>query len=298
LPTGRRQRELADVCEILNRGDATAAAAAFTRLPEHWIPLIGSTSATSTNDVLERFFAESHQADETRRRWGAVLAYPLFLLLFAALVMVGLAIFVIPTFRAIFDDFGLQLPQLTIWTLSVAAWIASGRIVFALLAVVTVVGVITWYCGRAIADRFVAFCDRSTTISRFARFTADLLQGGLALPDAVRIAGRASRSSALSLASQRVALEISRGELHHMPRVPKPLTLTLLSALDSDFSPSARIALLETLADCYSDQAQSRFSWTHATVGPLTIFGVAFVVGFVVLTLFLPLFSLINALSG
>jgi hypothetical protein len=94
-----------------------------------------------------------------------------------------------------------------------------------------------------------------------------------------------------------VALEISRGDLHHMPRVPKPLTLTLLNALDSDFSPSARIALLRTLADCYGDLAQSRFSWTQGTLGPLAIFGVAFVVGFVVLTLFLPLFSLINAFA-
>ena len=83
---------------------------------------------------LQAFLDESRRAEELRQQWRRALAYPLVVTGGAAAVIVFLSFVVIPVFRDIFRGFGLRLPALTQWVLTVAEWVASGKILMALVA--------------------------------------------------------------------------------------------------------------------------------------------------------------------
>ncbi|QDT75218.1 type II secretion system F family protein [Lacipirellula limnantheis] len=299
MPTGRRRRELAEVCGILARGDVEAATAALATMPEYWIPLIGSTARDNDSAaILRDFIAESQQADETRRQWWTLLAYPLFLIGFATLVLVLLAYMVVPTFQSIFEDFDLELPRLTMWTINVSDWITTGAPILLVAILLIAVAAAIKFGGPMLGEWFGNWFGRSTGVARFAASTADLLAGGIETPDALRIASRTAKGGPLRQASQRLAALLQSGDVAAAEQWRRPVTATVFYAVTAELPLDSRTQLLQEIANCYVDHARSRVSWSQGILGPLTIFIVGFVVAFVALSLFLPLINLINNLSG
>lgn len=306
LPEGYRRRQLIRVLGVLERGDAAEASAALSELPEFWIPLL--SAATVSNDagrVLRQFLDESQRASELRRQWWQSLAYPLIIALLALGVMTVLSFLVVPVFRDIFMEFDLPLPRWTAFVLGVAAWIQSGRILIALAIAVAAVFLL-WKLTALLpvswqvwwGDRFGTPLGRTTAIARLAEFTADLLEAGLEVPDALRIAGFSTRSPRLQRAAWRLAREIDRNEgLPPLSR-PDPLTQTIQHALRGAMPPPARIRLLREVGHCHAQRARRRLSWTRGLVEPIAICVIGLVVGGTVLALFMPLVYLIHGLSG
>lgn len=298
LPSPQRRRKLNAICQIIERDDANAALTSLAEAPEFWIPLIGSAARPcELTDVIHNFINESNRADASRRRWWLLLAYPLFLFSFAFIVFLALAVLVVPTFRSIFFDFDLELPVLTIKLLDVSAWLTSLRGGLEIVGAIAVAAALLWVLRRRIAGWWTLFFGRSSSISRFAGFTAELHRAGLALPDALRIAGRTSHEW-LACASRTLARRLDANELNDLQPLASRLTATMLFAATTPVPTPTRIRLLETIADCHGDRARSRVSWTQGLLGPVTIFVVGFVVAFTVLALFVPLVDLVNNLSG
>jgi type II secretory pathway component PulF len=305
LPSGRQQRQLEEVLRILERGDAAHAASTLAVLPGYWIPLLGA--ATSSRDparILREFLDESDRAAELHRQWWLTLAYPVLLAGIAAAVLTAISIVVIPTFRDIFAGFGLQVPVFTKVILTVADWIASGRILIAAVVLIAVaallvrgtrlwpVSVRNWF-----SDHFGVRYGRATAIARFSQFTADLLEAELDPPQAIRLAGIATGNSPIRRAAWRVAGELQSGGDFARPGNRRILTATVLHALGGDSSAAARIRLLREISLCYAERARIRLSWTRGVIEPLAICAIGLVVGATVLAMFLPLFSLIQGLS-
>ena len=296
IPSSQRRRKLSGICHIIERGDADAALASLPAAPEFWIPLIGSAARSGDlTEVIRNFITESHRADGSRRRWWLLLAYPVLLIGFAFAVLIALALLVIPTFRSIFFDFGFQLPQLTTATLSVAAWLTSLRGALEIAGTIVGGGVLLWSMRRRIAGWWTLLFGRSSTISRFARFTAELHRSGLTLPDALRIAGRTSHNW-LARASRALAQRIAANQLEDLQPLASRLTATMLFAVSTPVSTPTRIRLLEMIADCHNDRARSRLLWAQGLLGPLTIFIVGSIVAFVAISLFLPLVRVTGSL--
>ena len=203
MPAGRRRRELNTVCRILQQGDAAAATTALAELPEYCIPLLSATAASSdTGRVLREFLDESQRAEELRRQWWLTLAYPAIVSLLAAAVLAGIGIFIVPAFAEIFNDFDLELPELTKALLAISGWLpsASGFGLIAVIevgAVLAILGIGVMLLPAALSARFInplgAWFGRSTALARFSRFLADLLEAGIDSPSALRIAGFATR---------------------------------------------------------------------------------------------------------
>jgi len=305
MPSSRRRRQLRTVCSILDHGNAVDATSAFADLPEYWVPLL--TSAASSSDpgqALREFLEESQRAAELRRQWWLTLAYPVIVAGTAAGVLTLLSFLVIPAFRDIFYDFDLDLPGPTRLVLSVSGWITSGQALVAAVLLIALVAllastrrvlpspIIAW-----LGDRISGVFGRSTAIAQFARFTADLLDAGIDVPSALRIAGFAIRRLRLRQAGWRLAgdIEARRGAQRTDRRL---LTATFLHALQSDMPASSRIRLLKELSCCHADRARHRLSWTRGIIEPITIGVIGLLVGGIVIGLFLPLITVVTLLSG
>lgn len=302
MPAGRRRRQLQAVCRALERGDVAEATATFEALPEYWIPLL--SAAASSRDpgrVLHEFLTESHRADELRRQWWVTLAYPVIVACVAAVVLTALSFLVLPIFRDIFWEFDLELPQLTLAVLAIAHWITSGG-VFLIAAVIVFFVLLLLKSGYGQSSSAGAWFGipfgRATSIARFAQFMADLLEAGLAVPDALRIAGFTTKRTRLRRAAWRLADDVESGRYPAQPIRRNSLTATVLYALRSEMAPTSRVRLLREISDCYSGRVRMVLSWTHGVIEPVTICVVGLFVGATVLALFIPLVKLIEGLTG
>ena len=310
MPRGRQRRELEAVLRVLERGDAATATTSLAALPGYWIPLL--SAASSSHDpgrVLRDFLQESQRAADLSRQWWIALAYPLFLTGIAVLVMAALSFLVIPIFRDIFEGFGLQLPWLTVWLLTVSDWFTSGRIIIIALALVLLAvllvrgrhllpaGLRVWF-----GDHFDPLFGRSTALARLAQFTADLLEAELSPAHALRLAGMATNRGAIKRAAWRVSAELEPRQSQTagdppLRRSRRLIPATVVLALRAPLTATARVRVLREISACYADRARLRLSWTRGILEPIAICAIGLIVGVTVLALFMPLFTLIHGLS-
>jgi type IV pilus assembly protein PilC len=254
--------------------------------------------------VLREFLSESQRTDELRQKWWLAIAYPLILLGLAVVVMTALSLFVIPEFRTIFADFELELPQFTFWVLNVASFLARwGVVIIICLALLFALLVSSAYrllpesAFGWMGDWIRAPFRRRTAVARFARFMADLLEAGVSLPDALRIAGFTVHFSRMRQAAWRLANEAESAGGISQGAAERRLSATVAYALAHDAPAASRVRLLREISNCHAERVRVGLSWTTGIVEPIAICVVGFVVGCAVLGLFLPLVSLIEALS-
>jgi type II secretory pathway component PulF len=305
MPAGQARRQLEGILRIIDSGDAVAAAAALEKRPTYWIPLLSAaTSSPDPGRILQEFLKESRRAEELRRQWRQTLVYPLTVLCIAAAVMIFLSIVMVPVFRDIFSEFGLKLSWLTLSVVTLSSWITSGRILIVIALVIVLALFVWWLAGfvpRAIrefvGDWFGTPLGRWTAIARFYQFLADLLEAELEPAHALRLAGYAAGSQRLKRATWRMASEIGAGgEVLPQP-YQRTRTVTALHALRSDLPLASRVRLLREVSTGHAERARVLLSWTRGIIEPISILFIGLLVAWVVVALFLPLFSLIQGLA-
>ncbi len=305
MPRGRQRRELLTLIRVLERGHLDEAERAFRKLPEYWIPLL--SAAASSRDpgrVLLGFLEESQQADELRRQWWLTWAYPLVVACLAAAVVVSICVLIVPGFGEIFQEFGLQLPGLTRLILRLSEWINSAwtAVVVGILIVVGALAAyaahwLPWSMLGWLPDRLRMPFGRTTAIARFTQFLSDLLEAGLAVPDALRIAAVSSRRWRFRRAAGRLADQIESDADVPFEDYEHVLTATALYALQSEMPAGSRIRLLKEISQSYTERAHARLSWTRGVLEPIAILAIGLAVGLIVLALFLPLVKLVEGLD-
>jgi len=273
-----------DLCRTLATGDAARVARAIDADPDTWIPLLAAAApgATTGDGLAEGAFlrraVERLVRREARSRWWLPALYPLGVLLFALGTASFLATLVMPTFEAIFADFGMRLPALT------AGVLAMGRLLRAvwwlLLPALVVVMLLA-----ALVRRWPAWLRRPgnwfVRSGRFARHTADLLAAGVPEVEAVAIAARA------------VDPEGPRAE----GVLPGWISETVREAFEADMPAATRVRLLDRISASHEQRLAVRNAWAAWCVGPLAVFVTGLAVFLLVLALFMPLINLVVALT-
>jgi type II secretory pathway component PulF len=305
LPPSKR-RQLDRAIAILERGDAAAATADLTRLPEFWVPLLSASAASNDpGRILSQFLEEAERASELRRQWFRTLAYPALLIVLACAVLVLLSVLVIPMYRQMFEEFDLRLPPVTLFILKLSSAINSGELLIGIV-VALVVGYLLYRARLGLPepwriwwnDTFGTLLGRSTAVARLATFGADLMQAGLPTPAALRIAGHCAQSPRLQRAAWRLARDVERNEALPLLRRSTSLPQSVIFALRGEIHEAARIRLLREVGQCYAQWADLRLSWKHGLIEPLAVIIVGLLVGLTLVALFLPVLMLIQGLSG
>jgi type II secretory pathway component PulF len=305
-PTAWRRRQLGQLCRILECGDPGEATRALVECPESWIPLLSaSATASDPGEVLEKFLNDSRVADVLRQQWWLTLAYPIVLLCLATAVMTLLAIFVIPEFRAIFTEFDLMLPSLSSAVLTVGSFLSRAGVPIVVLLVV-LLAIVYLTASRLLpapisirlGNRLSLPLGRRLSVARMARFVADLLEAGVSIPDALRIAGFTVNRPRMRKAAWQLANDIETTGGFSQSNYRRPLTASVTYALAADVPNESRVQLLREISSAHADRTRIHLSWATGIVEPLAIFVVGVVVAFVVIGLFLPLVKLIEGLSA
>lgn len=282
----------------------------FLRSPEGvgLLPLLASDERpTSDSPRLQTWLQQLVQHQRRRiqslRRWS----YPLLLLGITLAVLIAGATFLLPIFREMFSEFGLTLPAPTLlvfWLADQLTIYGPRTLLVVALASAAIIPLARWWRHRALTNWLLGRAVAGTTgnlraMSRLTGTLAELLGLEIPLGTALRYAGQASghryfADAAIRCADSSVAIAAGAGvPVDPTGRLPQSVEHAL--AAGAEGRPS--IGLLRELAAIYGQVAQSR---QDRFLSNFHVFGVMLVgclIGFVVLSLFMPLVGLVSALA-
>lgn len=270
-----------------------------------WLPFILRGARESFTSFDSVFAAAGREIDARIVRKNA-LVYPIVVATICIGVLGVLSATVVQSFKRMFDDFGLRLPpptRLLVWMSDQLVHHTIALVLSLCIAAGAIYLVRQAWIHFAIGSRyFGTFTAGSTSnLNSMARFTgtlAELLSIDAPLADAMRLAGRSSRHKVYDEMSQQLALEasdlnkpLSQSDVAHL--FPE----TVIHAIQAGAGRKPCIPLLRQLSIMYDERASRRWNWTQGAMGPSAVFALGIIIAFVVISLFMPLVSLITSLT-
>ncbi len=257
--------------------------------------------------LLEHAIDHFRRAAALQRKLWMQMAYPLCLLAVAIGICGGIIFGLVPMFARIYDDFGTQLPALTltivrlsqmgVWEFSILT------LVFGLLIGAVAAG-IQAYGGRRAVHRLIGWIPllgtsfRAASLSGFFRMLSILVESGFSLPESLRIAAAVNDDAVLSAGVDQITADLEHGILAlEAVRVTEAFPREILPVFRWADRPPLFVEALRGAADIYDARAQMNSGILTVVLEPLVVMGIGSAVGAVVLALFLPLIKLLNDLA-
>ncbi len=261
----------------------------------------GETSGT-LEIVLERLadIAEKQQALKNRIR--SALAYPVLMTFIGALVLFLLLAFIVPSISAIFTDMNQVLPTPTRFLIALSDIFKSYWWALAVAAV----GVFAAFQafkrtekGRHAVDNavlrmpMVGALSRKMAVGRFSRTLGSLLENGVSMLSALEIVKNIVGNVILADAIERAAKEVGKGQslgkaLSEFDVFP-PLSIQMVQVGEQS---GELEGMLYKVADVYEGEVESTVLSLTSLLEPLMILLMGVIVGFIVLSICLPIFEM------
>jgi type IV pilus assembly protein PilC len=262
------------------------------------------------DDVLERLASLLERDADVRKKLRAALAYPAAVLTAAGALMIFLLARIVPMFAQMFAAFHAELPLTTRVLLAIGTTLAqpSVWVAVALIAAGTA-------CALAIAlrsPRMRLLMDRSrlalpvvgplvrrAITARIARTLATLLRSGMDLVAAVAVVRPVAGSVAFAQALASTGVAIREGDPFAAALGESPLFDPLLIALVGVGEETGQLdEMLVRVAAHFESDVESALATLGATLEPALIGALGIAVGFIVFSVFLPLYQLIGSVSS
>lgn len=252
--------------------------------------------------------ADFQEKEVTRRsEIVSALIYPAVLTFTALFVVLALVFFVLPRLTPVFTSLGTELPITTQILLAVTGFLTKNGL-FILGGIVGLVllyrGWVATEAGKLTRDRIIFRMPiigpviRKSTVSRFARVLGTLVFGGVEILEALRIAGLSSGNKVFQASSEIVEKEVREGKpiaeaMRDAGDFPPVLTHMVAIGEETGDLPKM-LGRVSTSLDFEVDNGMRRLV---ALIEPAIVLGMAVIVGFVVLSVVLPIFEAQNAVK-
>jgi len=259
--------------------------------------------------ILQRLASYIEKNVKLKRAVKSALVYPVAVLLVAGGVITLLLWKVVPIFATLFLGLGVDLPLPTRIVIALSNFVGS---IFGLLILVFFVGVgiavKLWYAtekGRFIIDGLllklplVGLLLRKICVARFTRTLGTLISSGVPILEGLDITARTAGNAVIEKALLQVRKSVEQGK-----NLADPLKETevfpgmVTQMIGVGEQTGAMDAMLQKIADFYEEEVDAAVKDLLAALEPAMIVFLGVVVGGIVISMYLPLFSLIGKLSS
>src|ERR1700735_4763431 len=261
----------------------------------------GGRSGDLQGGIYQKYFFLKTKT-RVRRALPTALIYPAILIVTVILVLSYLLTYAMPQFAKLYQDLGVPLPHVTQLMLDMAVPLRNYFFVFAGLFVVVAAGIFLWtrtLAGALAIDRLkpkvpvVGDIWLKGEIAQFLRTLATLLAGGTPLVSGLKTSSAAIGSRLISTSVAQAAEKVREGktlsESLAETRLIPPLALEMIEVGEAS---GALSAMLTSVAEFYEEEVSTRLQRALIWVTPAIVVVMAVVVGFILISLYLPLFSL------
>lgn len=300
------KKSLAQIREQVNEGKSlTDSMSAFPRIfPPFYLNMVRAGEASGTiNLVLERLadFSENQQALMTKIR--SSLAYPIIMFLMGTAVIFLLMTFVVPKITGIFSDMNQTLPLITIILITVSNFLTSFWWVILILIFLGIVVLKYAVSGTEKGKRMwdgaklklpvFGQINRKIAIARFCRTLATLLQSGVPLLAAMEIVRNIVNNMIIGDAIHQAAKDLEEGKGLSGPLTQSGMFPPLVTEMIAVGEQSGTLEkMLNRIAIAYENESQADIMMMTSILEPLMILFMGLVVGFIVVSILLPIFEM------
>ncbi|HEY9665230.1 MAG TPA: type II secretion system F family protein [Coleofasciculaceae cyanobacterium] len=260
------------------------------------------------DEVLNRLAKLLEDMARLRNQIKSAMAYPTVVGILAILIFLGMTVFLIPIFAKIFDEIGVELPALTQFMVNLSEILRSWRIIIPIAIIAGIVFAVRWYyktpVGRVQIDGFLLkmplFGDlnQKAAVARFCRIFGTLTRSGVPILNSLDIVRDTSGNQVIANAIDSAKLEIQQGGMISLALQKEQVFPLLAIQMISIGEETGELdSMLMKVADFYEDEVEQAVKALTSLIEPIMIVLLAGMVAVILLSMYLPLFKIYDALG-
>ncbi|OZB83389.1 type II secretion system F family protein [Microbacterium sp. 13-71-7] len=252
--------------------------------------------------------AETYQKQaDLHAKIRAATTYPLVVLIIAILGVTSMLIFVVPVFKNMFAGLGTSLPlptQILVTVSENMRWIAPA-------VAVLLIALWIWWARNRYTDAYRKVVDpfllklpifgkllTKMAVARFTRNLSMMLDAGVPIIQALSIVGQASNNWKVEQTVRDIQESIRAGRSFAAPLAAAEVFPAMVSQMVAVGEESGTLAeMLGSIADFYEDEVETATEQLSSLIEPVLIVGLGVVIGGMVISLYLPIFTLYGDLA-
>jgi type IV pilus assembly protein PilC len=266
------------------------------------VSVLAGEKSGNLSGVLEYYIAYQKVTTGFRKKLISTLIYPAILIFAATGIVTYLVSYVIPKFAGLYNDLNVTLPTATRVLLAITVTYRPYLLGSVALLVVLAASLFAWsqsdqggLAFERIRMRLPLVGDTVTKFqfAQFCRTLSTLLAGGTPLVQAMETSGGAIRSRLVSAAITQAAQLVREGQSLHSSLSSTGLVPDLaLEMVEVGEASGSLSAMLASVAEFYEDDVDTHLANLVALIEPAILVFMAVVIAFILVALYLPMFSL------
>jgi len=307
----RLKETVVDVRKDVESGKSLSAA--LEAHPKVFSPLyVAMVRAGETGGFLEstltRVADHLESEDKLRRQVKSAMVYPAVVITFAMLVLVALVAFIVPVFASVFKQNGAKLPGLTRMTVGLSdVFRHYPHFIIGGVAIV-LFSFFKWKktdAGRAAWDRLrlrlparIGDIVKKIALARWSRTLSSLVTAGVPMLEAIAVTGRTSGNVVVERAMDSVREAVASGGQIGVALRKEPVFPALVEHMVTVGEETGGLEqTLAKVADFYEDEVEAAVKSLTSILEPIMIVVVGAIVGFVVISMYLPMFKVYDQIQ-
>lgn len=254
--------------------------------------------------ILNRLAVYIEKRVKLARQVRGAMVYPIAIFFVAAIVIVVMLSWVIPSFKGMFAEFGGadSLPALTQLVISASEGFLN-NVLWILLATAGVVVGVVWVYRQPVGKHFfhrmllalpvLGPVMRKISVARFTRTLGTLLAAGVPILDALDVVKKAAGNVIVENAIQQTSNKIREGRTMAEPlmetAVFPPMVVQMIGVGEQT---GALDTMLNKIADFYEDEVDVAVAALTSLLEPLMMVFIGGIVGVILIAMYLPIFSI------
>jgi type IV pilus assembly protein PilC len=257
-------------------------------------------------EVLDRYITYQRLSLAVRKKVMVSLLYPAVLIVLVVMVMVFLVTYVVPNFAQLYSSMQAQLPSITIALIAIGTTARKYILVFAGMLVGGTVLFRVWARGEQPRLRIDRMKMRTPVIgevwlkyqvAQLARVLSTLLTGGIPLVQAMETAAESLNTPLLRRAVDQAGKLVREGQpLSGSLRQAEMFPALALDMIEVGESTGALPSMLNSVAEFFEEDVNTQMTAALALVEPAIMITMGCLVAFVLIALYLPIFSLADTI--
>jgi type IV pilus assembly protein PilC len=305
LPAGRFKTSIEGIIRSIQEGksfsESLSTAPRFFSLL--YINMIKAAEVSGNlTEILRELSQHLIQSRRITRQVQAAFMYPILVLVIASVILIGLLMFVLPVFMRIFEDMGGNLPATTLFLIGLSKFLIHWGWLF-LILIAVFIGIVILSSrkpyGKYIINVFLwriplfGNLIKMMEIGRFCRTLGTLLSSGVTLVKSMEVLYETTPAVLLQNALEDIRYQVEQGKSLSGAMEETglfPLTLVRMIQVGEE---SGKIAdLFLDVAGDYEEEVSFTVTGLLSLLEPVLIVVMGAIVGFIVVSLFFPIFNL------
>ncbi len=259
--------------------------------------------AGTLEDMIDKVATYKEKTESMKAKVKKAMMYPLMVVIAAVVVSTIMLVWVIPTFKDIFEGFGADLPAFTLWVISLSEWLQSTWWLPVGITIATIVG---FTQGRRRSRAFSRFVDRTalkipvmgeiinkSAIARFARTLSTMFAAGVPLVEAMDAVAGSTGNIVYEEATLQMKQDTAKGVQLYVAMMTTQQFPSMVVQMTKIGEESGRLEeMLDKVADYFEEQVDDMVDNLSKQLEPMIMAILGVLVGGLVIAMYLPIFKM------